>query len=156
MINLIVDNCTINTKTSDAANLNPPDYNDDDATKLPSLPNISLSPTNEISIPLSSQISSSLPSQSSIPKTPQKSRKRIWQPTHLKQVTMEHLSSPTKRKKYWSKAIDELNAIKKKVKVLQEDKRRMAKKIVTLNSMLEHLKDQKLLSENASDTIMVE
>ena len=73
----------------------------------------------------------------------------------MKQVTPEHISSPRKRHKYWSKAMEEIEVLKKKVKILQEKNRRLVKRVNTFKSMMSHLGDKLLLSESASDTVTV-
>jgi len=98
-------------------------------------------------------LSSPFPNQSSIVSRSQK--KILWQPKHVKQVTSAHLSLPRKRHKYCSKSMEEITTLRKKIKILQAEKRRLVKRVKNFKAMMTHVTDKGLLSESASYTIAV-
>lgn len=70
-------------------------------------------------------------------------------------ITSGDLSTPTKAKKSFAMAKKQITKYRKKIGVLQKRTYRMKAKISNLKSLLQFLKQQNMISENAQETIEV-
>ncbi|XP_018372834.1 PREDICTED: uncharacterized protein LOC108767427 isoform X2 [Trachymyrmex cornetzi] len=83
-------------------------------------------------------------------------KQKRWRPVHTSQVDMEHgFDTPRRAKRHFNLAVSKLLSYKHKIRRINQQKRRMKKKIDRLQSLLTDLKDKKMISEEAEMTIQV-
>lgn len=70
-------------------------------------------------------------------------------------LKVEHFSTPRKAKRHLDMLTDVINTQRKKVKVLQIQKRRLEKRIHDFKDLLQHLADVRMISEEVHMELMV-
>ena len=71
-------------------------------------------------------------------------KESVWEPRYLKQVKLEHISCPRQRQKYWSKAMKEIDVLRKKVRTLQGKNRRLLNRCNKVKFVMMDIGEQRL------------
>lgn len=77
------------------------------------------------------------------------------QPRYVGDLNVGHFSTPRKAKRNLDMLTDVIMSQKKKIKVLQQQKRRLHKQIDNFKDLLHHLAESKLISEDSYMKMMV-
>lgn len=74
---------------------------------------------------------------------------------YIGDLQAEHFSTPRKAKRHLDFIRQKSDEDKKKIKILKMQKSRLLTRVSTLNSLLDHLKEEELISVNAYSCIQV-
>lgn len=77
------------------------------------------------------------------------------QPRYVGDCLSDEMETPRKAKRNWHLAKEKINFQKKKIIRLQQQNRRLRARVVCLKSLLKHLKNLNLITENAHVAIDV-
>ncbi|KYN19333.1 hypothetical protein ALC57_08338 [Trachymyrmex cornetzi] len=82
-------------------------------------------------------------------------KKAVHVPRYVGDIRSPQLSTPKKAKRALNVAKRTIQRLRKKIKMLQQDQRRLIARITTMEGLIKHLKNKSLLSEVTAENLMV-